>query len=125
VLGLAIHTPDGLLVAATGGLGIGGLRGIHAYQIPMELTIEMPFGPLRFLGRAALGWRVAGPYYGNKAFGGADELGLLFAIRLGRDVPYWAKAVAGSGPYLGASYRNLGGSELYGIALGVDLFGAD
>lgn len=37
--------------------------------------------------------------------------------------PRFHRFIAGVGPYLAFTYRNLGGAELYGAALGFDLWG--
>ena len=125
LLGLAVHTRGGVLVGATAGGGIGGFLGIKELKLPVDLTIEVPFGPTRLLLRGNLAWVRGGQSYINTAHGIADELTALVGVRLGRDLPYWAKTIAGTGPYLALTYRDLGGAELYGLALGVDLFGAE
>jgi acylglycerol lipase len=124
-LGLAWRCPCGALVGVSGGIGIGGVRGNTATHIPVELVAELPLGPVRLLARGGLGWRLSGDKYASDAHGLADEASALIGIRLGRDVHYWANVVAGSGPYLAVTYRNLGGGELIGLALGVNLFGGN
>ena len=123
--GLALRARSGALLSATGGVGIGGLRGATATHLPVELSLELPAGPLRLLARANAGWRLGGEAYADQALGVADEAGALLGVRLGRDRRYWGAVSAGAGPYLAASYRNLGGVELFGIALGLDLWGGD
>ena len=119
-LGLAARSANGgaLLVAA--GAGIGGLRGNTATRALVELAAELPVGPLRALARAAAGWRLGGAAYMGDA-GISDELALLAGVRIGRD-RRWGDHVAGKGPFLALSYRNLGGDQVLGVALGLDVF---
>lgn len=124
-LGVGLHTRGGALIAITGGIGIGGVRGASATHLPVELSLEAPVGPLRALARGGIGWRVSGDRYVTDAHGLADELSGLVAIRLGGDHRYWSRVVAGAGPYVGVTYRDLGGVEFYGVALGVDMWGAE
>ncbi|MDB4955321.1 MAG: alpha/beta hydrolase fold protein [Myxococcales bacterium] len=123
LLGLAVHS-GGVLVGFTGGFGVGGFRGIGATELPAELVIEIPAGPVRLLARGNMSFQLTGTQYINKAAIGSEASALL-GIRFGRDTSYWANAVAGTGPYVAFTYRDLGGQHLYGFALGVDLFGAD
>ena len=101
------------------------MRGASATRAPIELSVELPLGPLRLLGRAGLAWTLSGDAYADDALGLADEVSALAGVRLGRDRRYWGSVVAGAGPYLAYTYRNLGGGELHGVALGLDLWGAN
>jgi alpha-beta hydrolase superfamily lysophospholipase len=123
VAGLALRSRSGALLALTGGVGIGGVRGAGATHAPLELGLELPAGPLRVLARANLGWRLGGSEYTDDALGVADEAGAFLGVRLGRDRRYWADVSAGVGPYLALTYRNLGGAEVIGVALGLDVWG--
>jgi len=116
---------SGALVTITGGVGIGGLRGASATHLPVELALEAPLGPIRALARVGLGWRLSGPSYATDVHGVADEVDALIGVRLGRDHHYWSRVVAGAGPYIGVAYRDLGGVEFYGVAVGIDMFGAE
>ena len=120
-----MRSQDGAFAAVTGGIGIGGVRGASATHLPVELALEAPLGPIRALARAGAGWRLGGPRYGADAHGIADELDAMLGIRLGRDHHYWAHVVAGAGPYVAVTYRDLGGVEFYGVELGVELWGAE
>lgn len=121
--GLALRSTGGALVAVTGGVGVGGVRGAGALDAPVELAVELPLGPTRLLARAGLAWRLTGAAYADDALGLADEASALIGLRLGRDRRYWSTVAAGAGPFLAVTYRNLGGGELYGIALGGQLWG--
>jgi hypothetical protein len=120
-----VHTARGLSIALTGGVGIGGPRGAAATHLPVELDLQLPAGPVRVLARAGLGWRLSGADYTGDAHGLADEASALVGVRLGRDRRYWARISAGGGPFLALTYRDLGGDEQYGVALGLDLWGGD
>ena len=123
-LGVAWRGSDGGIVAVTSGFGFGGERGLGATHLPVELSAEIPLGPTRLIGRAGLGWRVGGSAYSATAHGIADELTALVGIRLGRD-RLWGKVVAGLGPYVALTYRDLGGVELYGVSVGLDMWSGD
>jgi hypothetical protein len=87
----------------------------------IELAGELPAGPLGLLARAGLGWALGGPGYTSDAHGVADELTAQVGIRIGRE-RRWGDYRAGRGPYLALGYRNLGGAELFGLALGFGAF---
>lgn len=121
--GLALRSTGGALVAITGGVGVGGVRGAGALDAPVELAVELPAGPTRLMARAGLAWRLTGDAYADDALGVADEASALVGLRLGRDRRYWSTVAAGAGPFLALTYRNLGGGELYGVAVGGQLWG--
>lgn len=126
-LGLAVRALSGAQLAVTGGIGIGGVRGATATHAPIELALDVPAGPLHLLARAALGYRVSGARYATRALGalGADEASALVGVRLGRDVRYWGTTTSGAGPFVAATYRDLGGARLVGLVIGVDLGGGN
>jgi len=113
-LGLALRNTNRTLVALTGGVGIGGLRGAGATHAVVEAALELSLGRVRLFDHAQLG---------RELDGDGIELVSQFGVRLGRD-QRWGDYTAGKGPYLAFVYRNLGGAELFGIALGLDLFAA-
>jgi len=124
LLGLAARS-GATTVSITAGAGIGGLRGAGATHLPVELALEAPLGPTRLLARAGLGWRLGGARYPGDALGIADEATALVGLRIGRDLGYWSTVRAGAGPFVAVTYRNLGGGELWGIALGGELWGGN
>jgi alpha-beta hydrolase superfamily lysophospholipase len=124
-LGIAARSSSGAMLGVTAGVGIGGVRGASATHVPVELAAEAPVGPVRALARFGLGWRLSGDRYASDAHGIADEMTALVGVRLGRDRRYWAHVVAGGGPYLAVTYQDLGGGELVGLALGIDMWGAN
>ena len=124
LLGLALRSGAATL-SLTAGVGIGGLRGATASHLPVELAVELPAGPTRVLARAGLGWRLGGDRYADDAFGLADEATALIGLRIGRDRSYWLPVRSGAGPFVAVTYRNLGGQDVVGIAIGGELFGGD
>jgi hypothetical protein len=72
----------------------------------------------------SIGWVVSGNDHANTA-GFADELTALVGLRLGRDIGYWSSARAGTGPFLAGTFRDLGGTRIYGIAIGGELWGGN
>ena len=121
LLGVAVRR-GAAAVSLTAGVGIGGVRGAGATHLPIELALEAPVGPTRLLARAGLGWRLGGARYAGDALGLADEAAALVGLRIGRDLGYWSTVRAGAGPFVAVTYRNLGGSELWGVALGGELW---
>lgn len=119
--GLALRDATGGFVMATGGVGLGGVRGNTASHAIVELAGELPVGPLRLVARGGLGWALGGPAYAGDAHGLADELSALIGVRLGGDRA-WGDYRAGHGPYVALGYRDLGGTELFGLTLGVGAF---
>ncbi len=122
VLGLALRTARGALIAVTAGAGIGGLRDGWAPRLPVGVELELPLGPTRLLARASIAWGLGGHAYADHALLG-DENAALLGLRLGRDRRYWGSVIAGAGPFLAVTYRNLGGAELWGLAIGSQLWG--
>lgn len=123
--GVALRLGRGGQLALCGGIGVLGARGASAVRVPAELSLELPLGPTRALVRGTLGWHLTGDALDGDAFGLADDAAALVALRLGRDHGYWADVTAGRGLYLGATYRELGDASAWGLALGVDLWGAN
>lgn len=123
VLGLATRTRH-TLFSATAGLSLSDLRASAALSLPVELAFEASLGPTRLLARASAAWSLTGDDYADAApF--SDELSALLGLRLFPDHSYWATTVAGAGPYLAATYRDLGGTSFYGLSLGVHLWGGN
>jgi glyoxylase-like metal-dependent hydrolase (beta-lactamase superfamily II) len=120
-IGLALRDAAGGMLTLTGGAGVGGVRSTTASHAVVELAGELPAGPLRLLARGSVGWALGGPAYAGDAHGIADELTAQVGVRLGRDLP-WGDYHAGRGPYIALGYRDLGGAELFGLALGLDAF---
>lgn len=123
LLGLAWRGVDGALVAATAGVGVGGLRGASALDLPVEVSVEAPLGPTRLFARAGVAWRLTGDRYPADSALGTDEASAQLGLRLGRDRRYWSTVTAGAGPFVALTYRDLGGGELFGVAIGGQLWG--
>ena len=49
----------------------------------------------------------------------------MLAVRLGGDHDYWSKLSAGSGPFAGVTYSRVAGIDVWGVALGIHLWGVD
>ncbi len=124
-LGLAVRLGRSGQLALVGGIGAGGVRGRAATRVPVELSLELPLGPVHLASRVALAWRLSGDAYEGDALGLADEASAFLGVRLGRDRRYWADVVAGGGPFIGLGWRDLGGTQLIGVTLGVALWGSN
>jgi glyoxylase-like metal-dependent hydrolase (beta-lactamase superfamily II) len=120
-VGLALRSGDGSFLSVTGGIGAGGVRGNGASHWLVEASGELPAGPVRMFVRASLGWTLGGPDYLGDAHGLADEATGMIGVRFGGD-KIWGDYHSGHGSYVAFSYRDLGGSEFFGIALGVETF---
>ncbi len=123
--GVALRATGGAMLAVAAGVGVGGMRGVSATRLPIEATLELPLGPVHVLARASVAWRLGGAAYMDDAFGIADEAGGVLGVRIGRDRRYWPTAAAGAGPFLAATYRNLGGEDVWGLALGGQIWGGN
>jgi hypothetical protein len=108
----------------TGGIGLLGLDGTTFAHVPAEVLVELPAGPLRLMANASLAWRLNEGGPGTRALGLADEARAFAGVRLGRDLRYWADVSAGQGPFLGVTYSRRDDATLWGISLGIDLWGA-
>jgi len=123
VLGLAVRDRTGAFVAVTAGAGVGGLRGIAATHAVVELSGELPLGPVRLVARTAAGWRLGGARYADSTLP-VDEFTALAGVRLGRDRP-WGRVVAGRGPYLAGTYQHFGAASWLGAVIGIELAAGD
>jgi hypothetical protein len=138
-LGIALRAAGGAMLAVTGGVGadvcilegIPGLQesfGDRTYlygRVPIEVSAELPLGPVRVTARAELAWRLGGDAYAADARGLADEASAFLGVRLGKDRRYWADTRSGSGLYVGFVYRDVGGAEFLGFAVGVNVRGGN
>jgi acylglycerol lipase len=116
-----------LQLGLTAGLGGRGINGFTVLRSPIELTFEAPLGPLRLLSRGSLArrwnYRGDGERTGS-VLGIAEEANVFVGFRIGRDRRYWQDVHAGSGPFLGVTYNRRGQFDIWGLALGIDLWGA-
>lgn len=109
----------------TGGMGGRGFDGTNLLRAPVEITVESGAGPLRLLARGGVAWKITSGGPGTSALGFADEATALVGARLGRDRRYWQDVHAGGGPFLGLTYSRLGAVDIFGLALGMELWGAN
>ena len=109
----------------TGAIGARGIDGTTTVRVPAELDVEGSLGPMRLLSRVALGWRLNHGGPGTSVLRIADEANALLGLRLGRDVHYWSDVHAGGGPFIAATYSRRDGYDLVGVALGLELWGAN
>ena len=112
-------------VGVTGGLGARGIDGTTTVRLPVELGLEGSLGPLRLLSRGAIGFRLNHGGPGTSVLGIADEANALLGLRLGRDLRYWSDVRAGQGPFLAGTYARRDGIDFWGVALGLELWGAN
>lgn len=115
------HTQLGV----TAGVGAHHLAGVTGAVLPAELSADVSLGAVRMLARGGVVVRLdhGGPT--TSALGIADEVRGLLGVRLGRDARYWADVSAGAGPFLAVTADRRGDATLWGIALGLDLWGAN
>lgn len=109
----------------TGGLGGRGFGGTSALRTPIEIDLAGDVGPLRLIARGGVAWRLTNGGPGTSALGLADEATALAGVRIGRDTRYWGEVLAGAGPFVAGTYSRLGGVDVFGVALGLELWGAN
>ena len=109
----------------SGGIGGRGFGGTSLLRTPVELSLESGVGPVRLLGRFGLAWKLNEGGPGASALSIADEATALAGVRVGRDRRYWRDVRAGGGPFLGLTYSRFGATDVFGVALGIDLWGAN
>lgn len=122
LLGLALRR-GGALVAVTGGVGVGGPRGLTAVDLPIELAVEAPVGGVRVLARAGLTWHLTDEREAAPVAATADAARALLGIRLGRDRRYWGTVRAGAGPFVALTYQSGDAQRWLGLAVGAQLWG--
>jgi len=109
----------------SGGIGGRGFDGTNLVRIPAELSLEGGAGPVRLLGRFGAAWKLNAGGPSTTALSIADEATALAGVRLGRDRRYWQDAHAGGGPFLGFTYSRFAATDVFGVALGLELWGAN
>ncbi|MBS2018343.1 MAG: lysophospholipase [Deltaproteobacteria bacterium] len=124
VAGLVVRSGT-FQLGLSGGIGGRGFGGTNLVRTPVELSIEGGVGPLRLLSRAGLAWKLNEGGPGTGALSIADEATAFLGARLGADRRYWADVHAGGGPLLGVTYARFGGVDVFGVALGLELWGAN
>ena len=112
-------------IALSAGASAGWPAGWSVVEVPAELSLELPVGPAHLIARATAGWIVHGARPPTQAFGIADELDAMVGVRLGRDRAYWSQVSAGSGPFVGATWSRIADVDVWGVAFGIQLWGAD
>lgn len=128
LVGVGWRVSDASFIAASGGVGVGGARGIvpAALELPVELRARFQAGPVRLSG-----WVVgrltalSDARDGGSRVDGVDELEATLAVGWGTQRRYWRGSSAGSGPYVAVTYRELLGERVVSVALGVELLGAE
>lgn len=123
-VGLGARSAGGTSIALTGGVGARRAGGSTTTLVPVELALELPLGAVHVMARAQLGFHLSGATTGD-GIGPADEARALLGLRIGRDARYWPGTAAGAGPFLAATYANVGGTDVFGIALGGQLWGGN
>lgn len=103
-----------------GGVGFG-------WEVPVALDVGLQLGPVRVLawGHAAWVFSEDARQDGSRTLSFVDEAEAGLALRLGRNHRYWASANAGTGPSLGVTVSELLGARVYGVVLGLDLWGGN
>lgn len=123
-LGVAYRSDASILSLSTG-VTASLLVGDSVLSVPLELAAEAPLGPVRLFSRVAFSSRFNGEDYLRQVFPGVDEVAALLGVRVFRDHRYWGSSIAGAGPFFAATYRNLGGTNLWGVAFGAQLWGGN
>ena len=93
----------------------------------MTLDVGLQLGPVRMLawGHASWVFDEDARQDGSKTLSFVDEAEAGLALRLGSNHRYWASANAGAGPSLGVTVSEFLGARVYGVVLGLDLWGGN
>lgn len=120
-LGVGLRLGNASAITLAAGIGVGGARGgvmKTAMQIPVELRGRAQWGPVR---ATAWGSVRAVPLTDSRD----TEIEAAVALGWGRQDSYWHRASAGSGPYAAFAVRHAGDAEVYTLALGFEIVGAN
>jgi alpha-beta hydrolase superfamily lysophospholipase len=132
-LGVGLRIGDGQ-VALSGGIGHHDAFAIRTWVVPVRLAVDQPLGPVHLLARATLAFRVSGEEAPETSALGSHHASALVGIRLGADIHYWSRLVAGRGLFLAATFEQLPAPSdasstepltAFGLALGFDLWAAN
>ncbi|HTJ44923.1 MAG TPA: lysophospholipase [Kofleriaceae bacterium] len=104
-------------IALSGGVGAGWPGTWSDVEIPVRVSLELPFGPSHFFANATWHWFVRGP--------APDSISAMAALRFGGDHDYWSRVSAGAGPFAGVTYAHSDGIDTWGVTLGLHLWGVD
>jgi hypothetical protein len=127
--GLGARFGDAGRVALCGGAGFDGVAGAvpFAGRFPVELSLAFDAGPVRIAPWARAAW-IGGDQSrqdGVSWLSAVDEVEAGVSIRFARQRRYWSTASAGGGVALGLFYREFMDTSSIGLALGLDMTGAE
>jgi alpha-beta hydrolase superfamily lysophospholipase len=122
--GLATRLGRAGEVSLASGISVGWPGTWSDLAIPARLAFELPVGPAHLFGHVTASWVAKGPVPATRTLG-ADAIDAMLAVRLGGDHDYWSRVSAGSGYFLGATYARSGGVDVWGVVIGIHLWGVD
>jgi hypothetical protein len=104
--------------------GITFLSGRQHIAIPATAWLELSFGPAHLSASAALLYRMGGDPARDNLLS-SDTATVSGALRFGGERGYWPHAVAGVGPYVGASITSTAGDNPWTLTAGLQLYAGD
>lgn len=118
-LGLAHRLGRAGEIALSVGIGAGWPGAWHDVEIPVRISLELPFGPSHFFANVTAHSFVHGT--------ANDNISAMAALRFGGDHDYWSRVSAGAGPFVGATYAHdrAIGADVWGVTIGLHLWGVD
>jgi alpha-beta hydrolase superfamily lysophospholipase len=117
-----------------GTANIGGIAGVASgatflsgpqhVAIPATAWLELSFGPAHLSASAALLYRMGGDPARDGPLS-SDVATVSGALRFGGERAYWPGAIAGVGPYVGASLTSVSGDRTWTLTAGLQLYAGD
>ncbi len=122
-IGLGWHG-GGQTISVGAGAGLSSIGHGASFEAPLAVDAEAQLGPIRLLAWARVSW-IFSEARRRGAWAGADEMHFGLAVRLGANHRYWATTNAGTGPYLGVTLDRVADTSIYGVVLGLHLWGGN
>ena len=125
-IGVAVRPWRAGQIAIAGGVRAGWPGSWSDISVPIRLTIDSPIGGAHAIASVTANLNASGASEAARAL--EDEhssLEAMLAVRFGGDHDYWSRVSAGSGPFVALMWSRTGTIDLWGISLGIHLWGVN